>query len=980
MPTKSNIYPYFRFDDFTNTPVQKNWKVIEMENDYLLLRILPEVGGKIWTAIEKKTGKPFIYDNQVIKFRDVAMRGPWTSGGIEANYGIIGHTPNCATPVDYKVKENPDGSVSCFIGTLDLLTQTFWSMEIKLPADKAWFSTRSSWSNTNPVEQPYYTWMNAGIKAAGNLEFIYPGNAYIGHEGEFATWPYHQDNKKHVAWYEQNNFGSYKSYHVFGKYTDFFGAYWHQDNLGMGRFSWHDEKPGKKIWIWGLSRQGMIWDKLLTDNDGQYVEVQSGRFFNQAADGSSLTPFKHFGFAPYQHDGWTEYWYPVTGTEGMVQSNYHGTLNLKIKDKETSITFQALENLNETIDVVENGTILYSKSVSLKPMQVFTDKFPGVLKNAEVRIGNKLNFKQLDQDDLSRPKKSPEDFDWKSAYGLYLAGKEALRSRYYDKAEEKFRACLEKEKNFLPALSEMAALMFRNGNFQEARNYALKGLSIDTYDPDANYNYGLANAALGLNTDAKDGFDIAALSSSHRKAAYTELARLYLKEKNFSRSIHFAEQASQNNEEALQLLAIAHRLSGNHQATKKILEEIDQLSPLSHFQEAENWIQSGTEQAKNSLQSSTRNELSTETYLHWANWYVGLNRFEDASRLLEAAPEQTEILFWRAWLESKSGKDHSTLLSKAEQSTTDGVFPFRESSKQVFEWASRQTKSWKPTYYLSLIYRGQKNMEKARELLRACGENTGFAPIHALRAEMLPGTEEKDLKRATELRPDQWTYGKRLFDYYISKNDFNNALITAQSLQRRFKDNTAVTLMAAKALLFTNQYTKCSELLNKTTLLPYEGSTEARMVYWSSYILSGLDQLNSKKYPATLTAIEKSLLWPENLGVGKPYEEDLDLRVEHLIKAVALLRMGKKTEGNQWMNKVTGNTNLKGTFGPIALAVAQRINGDEKSFNKTIEDWSANNPSVALAQWVSDYRSGKASAMMISLDQQRIAEGLLNLK
>ncbi|MFM7840094.1 MAG: DUF5107 domain-containing protein, partial [Chitinophagaceae bacterium] len=104
IPSQGLIYPYFRYDGFTNTPVNKDWKVVELENEFIKVMILPQVGGKIWTAIEKKTGQPYIYYNHVIKFRDVAMRGPWTSGGLEPNYGIIGHTPNCATPADYAVR------------------------------------------------------------------------------------------------------------------------------------------------------------------------------------------------------------------------------------------------------------------------------------------------------------------------------------------------------------------------------------------------------------------------------------------------------------------------------------------------------------------------------------------------------------------------------------------------------------------------------------------------------------------------------------------------------------------------------------------------------------------------------------------------------------------------------------------------------------------------------------------------------------
>jgi len=124
IPSLSSLYPYYRFDGFTNRPQQKKWKIVELQNDFIKVLITPEIGGKIWAAIEKRSGTSFIYYNHTVKFRDIAMRGPWTSGGLEANYGIIGHTPNCATPVDYTTRTNDDGSVSCFIGVLDLLTRT----------------------------------------------------------------------------------------------------------------------------------------------------------------------------------------------------------------------------------------------------------------------------------------------------------------------------------------------------------------------------------------------------------------------------------------------------------------------------------------------------------------------------------------------------------------------------------------------------------------------------------------------------------------------------------------------------------------------------------------------------------------------------------------------------------------------------------------------------------------------------------------
>ena len=128
----------------------------------------------------------------------------------------------------------------------------------------------------------------------------------------------------------------------------------------MGRYSNHDDKAGKKIWIWGLSQQGMIWDKLLTDTDGQYVEVQSGRLFNQSAENSIYTPFKHRSFAPYQSDAWTEYWFPVKQTRGFVKANDYGAVNVKKENGWLKIFFSPLQALNDKLEIFENGKRLLS--------------------------------------------------------------------------------------------------------------------------------------------------------------------------------------------------------------------------------------------------------------------------------------------------------------------------------------------------------------------------------------------------------------------------------------------------------------------------------------------------------------------------------------------------------------------------------------------------------------------------------------------
>lgn len=120
----THFYPYYRFDGFTNTPVEQEWKIVTLENPYIKVLVAPEMGGKVLGAVDKASGEEFIYFNKVVKFRDIAMRGAWTSGGIEFNFGSIGHAPTTASPVNYLLRNNADGSVSCIVGAPDITSRT----------------------------------------------------------------------------------------------------------------------------------------------------------------------------------------------------------------------------------------------------------------------------------------------------------------------------------------------------------------------------------------------------------------------------------------------------------------------------------------------------------------------------------------------------------------------------------------------------------------------------------------------------------------------------------------------------------------------------------------------------------------------------------------------------------------------------------------------------------------------------------------
>lgn len=933
------IYPYFRFDQYTDVPVQKEWTVVELENEHLRLLILPEIGGKIWTAIEKSTGRPFIYNNQVVKFRDIAMRGPWTSGGIEANYGIIGHTPNTATPVDYLLKNNPDGSVSCLIGVLDLLTRTPWRLEIRLAPDQAFFTTTSFWFNANPVEQAYYTWMNVGIKSAGNLQFIFPGTHAIGHGGEVSRWPIDPATGRDLSFYEKNNFGSYKSYHVFGQHTDFYGGYWHDDDFGMARYSTRDDKPGKKIWIWGLSPQGMIWERLLTDRDGQYVEVQSGRLFNQAAEQSSRTPFKHRGFAPYATDRWTEFWFPVRGTKGMVKANDLGALNLREDQGVWKIWFSPVQAVNEQLEVFVGDEKIYSRRLRLRPLQTFHDTLPTIPtgRHLRVTIGGRRLVYQTDQSEeaLDRPLEMPADFDWSSLYGLSLQGRELIRQRHYAEAREILTKALQCDPNYPPALVDLSLVEYRSMRYREARELARRALAIDTYEPAANYYYGLACLALGRQFDARDGFELAAQSMEFRPAAYTELARLHLREGDLARAGDYARKAldfNQQNLDAWQVRAIVARLMNRLDETRVAHERILSIDPLNHLVRFEKSLLTGRPTDRLAVGRLIRNELPHETWLELATWYAGLKLYRESADLLSLAPSHPEIGYWRAWLAHQLKRGEADrLLAEADRLSPRFVFPFRQETAAILEWViARREKDvslWKPRYYLALINWSLGRHEEAHQLFTACGNLPDYAPFYAARASFTSSTSETadplpDALTAVRLDPREWRYGKFLIDYHLATNP-SQAERARELAQRYFEadpSNYKIGTLYARAMIVTGRFSEATQLLGTLRILPYEGSTEGRLLYREAWLRQALELLRQGQLDAAASAIDSARRWPENLGVGKPYPEDVDERLEDFLTADILIRQGKAANGQRLLERIVSPSTPPSRTGSSATA------------------------------------------------------------
>lgn len=970
------FYPYFRFDGFSAKGTDRQWKVVSLENDYIKLTLFPEIGGKIWGAVDKTTGKEFIYNNHVVKFRDIAMRGPWTSGGIEFNFGIIGHAPTSSTPIDYVTRQKPDGSVSCYVSSYELVTRTLWTVEVNLPKDKAYFTTTTTWHNSSSIDQPYYQWMNAGYPAAGNAEFCYPGTNYIGHGGELHSFPLDEQGRD-ISWYEKNDFGNSKSYHIVGKYNDFYGAYWHDNDFGSIHHAGYDEKLGMKIFLWGLSREGGIWEDLLTDTNGQYIELQSGRMYNQPASNSSLTPYKHTAFGPQATDRWTEYWFPVKGIKGVSKASRIGALNVLREDGFLKLYFSPLQKLSTTIKLYEGEKEMNSIPLNCGVLETWKDSIPlnkavaaGRLK---VVVGEDLLvYSEVPSDNItSRPKQLPADFDWSSAYGLYTQGEQWMNQKVLDKAEKFLLASLEKDPYFVPALTDLASLYYRQGRYDEALARCETALSINTYDGDVNYLYGLCNMALGNHTDAKDGFSVASYSPGVRSAAYEKLAEMYLMDRNWTKAEHYAlrsKEFNQMNLSADHVLMVVYRKTNQPEKAKALIDPLLEDLPLYHAARFEQLYQGeGSGHPIDDLQSLIRNELPFETYMELAEWYESVGCTEEALSLLSCAGNYPIALYKQAYLLHQAGNDDESrgMLQRAGALSPAMVFPFRPSSLKALEWAKTVQPDWKIDYYEALIRWANQDKAKALELLENCGE-ADYAPFYLSRASLKEGESRlADLLKAEQIEMS-WRTGFALINHYVANNQWQKAVETGKKYTKKYPSNYYIGLKYAKALCETGQYQPCISLLSRMQVLPNEGSYAGRAVYREANLYRAMEQLSHKNYKQVVKSVETSKEWPENLGVGKPYDNMIDNRLEDYLEAKAAAGQGDSRKTSALLAAVADYTISRSHFesGNLLSALALRESGKVQEADHMVAAWSTDFPENRVVQWCTAiYRGEKEKAV-----------------
>jgi len=927
------LYPYHTFDGYAATSEPREWTVVTLENDWIEVHVLPEVGGKVWGAVVKESGHEFIYRNEVMKFRNIALRGPWTSGGIEFNFGVIGHTPATATPVDYVLLENEDGSVSCVVGGMDLPSRTHWRVEIRLAPDRAAFDTRVLWYNPTPLEQPYYNWMTGAAFARDDLVMTIPGDTYLEHSGQAREWPVDPQGRD-LSVYRNNTFAGHKSYHVVGEVADFFGGYYEDAGYGFGHWARHEEMPGQKLWLWALSREGGIWEDLLTDTDGQYVEFQAGRLMVQFSPDSAVNPVTQVGFDPLSASRWSESWFPVEDLGGLTWASRDGALHIERDGDATTVAVQTFTPVTDSLRIWVEGRWLDPQPVSLRPLEVHrvtvplsageagasgpastNGGAPAADRAPRIRVALPGLGLAYDSDPSDRRLSRPFRTDPEAPVSIpqvdriVVQAREDMKGREYAAARAGLDVALAREPWNRDALMGAAELEYRGGRTARGLTYVNRALQLDAYDAEANFLAGLLYRDLGQPADARDAFGWAARSTALRSAARSQMGELALESGDLPEASRQARRSLDFDREGIpawRVLAMAARLRGDREAAAEARRKLLAVDPLHHFAAAEAWLESPTEEGEASLVAQVAGEYPDQTLLELAVGYGSLGLVEDAGRVLALVSDGPSAPVVRAW-QAYLAEDPQAI---GTPESVEFAFPYRRESLDVLAWAAEHHPGWPWRYLLALNLWAVDRTEEALALMDQLGNEPTAAVVHAARALLAAEYRGDDpvpgLARAVELEPDTRVFHVVHIQALLEQGRGEVALEASAAARARFPDDFNLALLEARGLLLEERGGEAAEVLETVQVLPSEHARESHALWARAWVMTALDRLEAGDPEGTRTAALRAMEWPEHLGQGRPY--DPEERLPQFVLGQAEAAMGNQEAARAVWAEVEGAT------------------------------------------------------------------------
>lgn len=572
----------------------KEYKAIKVENKYIELVILPEIGGRIYSAKDKITGYDFFYKQHVIKPALIGALGSWISGGVEFNWPFH-HRPSTFMPVDYHIENTATGGVIVWLSEHDPIDRMKGMVGICVEPDKSYFETRMVVANRTAIRKSFLWWENTAVPVNKDYEIFFPDDvdfvrfhyrrsatSYPIANGSFNGFVFEKggvDISKHFNTKPATSYFSAASKH------DYFGGFDNGVGCGVVHIGDHHTAVGKKMFTWGYNQLSQSWERALTDTDGAYAELMAGSYSDNQPDFSWLEP--------YEVKQFSQFWYPLAALGVPSYANLKGAVRVE----DGILKIQPTCDKKDCHITVENGNkIVLDTKADLIAGEVLT--LNGDFKSDcyKVTVEGVLTYDYAPHVKKPLPELFPEvemPNELDTAQGLYLAGLHYLQFRDpIANPDVYFKRALELDANHIPSLVALGETACIRNDFAEAIVYLNKAMEAHTkYNTEMEsgkilYLLGYAKSMLGNTEEAYNHLRKAAWNNDSVSCAMTRAALLASKLGDFESAVFCADAAldkGDRNPLAAPVAALAEMKLGNNEKAAERIEKLLKRDPLNHL-------------------------------------------------------------------------------------------------------------------------------------------------------------------------------------------------------------------------------------------------------------------------------------------------------------------------------------------------------------------------------------------------------------
>ena len=914
--SSGKVYPNAFTDRVALEKVDTSYRAIHLENEFIRLMILPEIGGRIHSGLDKTNQYDFFYRQLVIKPALVGLLGPWISGGVEFNWPQH-HRPSTYLPVHATIEELPDGSQTVWLSEHDPMQRMKGMVGICLSPGKAIVEAKVRLYNRTGLPQTFLWWANVAVRVHDEYQAFFPPDVtFVADHAKRAITSFPIARNRYygvdyrpgtdISWYK--NIPVPTSYMVTESKYDFFGGYDYSRKAGFVHTSNHHVAPGKKMWTWGNAEFGYAWDRNLTDEGGPYIELMAGAFTDNQPDFSWLQP--------YETKTVSQYWYPIQEIGPVKNANTQAAVNLEVDDTGVRVGVCVTSRRTVRLLLAHAGRLLIEEELEIAPGHPFTRviELPST-KPHEYRLaildpeGRELI---VCQPEIPVERKLPEAASEPlqpeqiaNIEELYLTGLHLEQYRHATRLPEPYwREGLRRDPDDSRLNNAMGLTYLRKGQFAQAEEHFARAASRLTfrnpnpYDGEPFYNLGVARMYMGKSSAAYDALHKSVWNYAWQSAGYYALACINSAHGNLTLSLEQAEQSlltNVNNLKARALKASLLRKTGRKEEARTIVSESLALDRLDFRMMAESFLAGRDKQGPGEYLFALEGDVQTLLDVSYDLTWAGLR--DDAYALLKAGCQDARwghpmLWYTLSWLASSLGLEQESrhYAEQGEEANPSYCFPARVEEMIVLEDVlKRISSSPKAQYYLGNLYYDKRRYEEAIACWRRSVEldsgfsipwrNLGIAEFNVLHN---PQEANRMYQRAFATNPAD---ARVLYEWDQLKK--RTGLVAPEERLRHLEEHRELvasrddlTVEYIALLNRCGRWDDALQLLASRRFSPWEGGEGlVSAQYVHAHMSLGRAALAADRCADALRHFEDARNYPQNLGEGKhllTLERDLD--------------------------------------------------------------------------------------------------------